>query len=88
MKAFQNPVKKAQIIHLESGRVIVTYPIAQPAQNDPHSEWEMMERAWCYAVEDGITRSESRSQFSVRIVPIEWMVKAMSSALTDGAGNV
>lgn len=88
MNTFQHPLKKAQIVDLESGRVIVTYPIEMPAHKGPSSEWEMMERAWCYAVEDGIARSESRSRFSVRIVPIDWMVKARSSAETIGSGNV
>jgi hypothetical protein len=73
------PTRKAQIVDLESGRVIVTYPIDLPAQNGPGAEWEMMERAWCYAVEDGITRSDSRGKFSVRIVPIDWMAPAVAA---------
>lgn len=70
---FRTHARKAQIVELESGRVIVTYPIDLPAQNGPHAEWEMMERAWRYAVEDGITRSDARGRFSVRIVPVDWM---------------
>jgi len=60
-------IRPPLIVDLESGRVIVNYPIDTSAQDDPHSEWEMMERAWCYAVEDGITRSDARSQFTVRM---------------------
>lgn len=82
------PARKAQIVDLASGRVIVTYPIEIPAKNGPGAEWEMMERAWCYAVEDGIASRESRGKFSVRIVPIEWMAKAVPSAANGEAGNV
>ena len=83
MNNFISNAQKAQIVDLESGRVIVTYPIELPARNDPNAEWEMMERAWRYAVEDGITRSESRGKFAVRIVPLEWMV----GTETRGAAN-
>lgn len=65
--------RKAQIVDLASGRVVVTYPIDLPAHNNPNAEWEMMERAWRYAVEDGITRHDARNMFSVRIVPIDWI---------------
>lgn len=76
--------KKAQIVDLASGRVIVTYPIDLPARNDPNAEWEMMERAWRYAVEDGITRHDARNMFSVRIVPIDWMAYAKPSVAIGG----
>jgi len=79
--------KKAQIVEMESGRVIVTYPIDLPAQNGPHAEWEMMERAWRYAVEDGITRSESRGKFAVRIVPIDWVATVGAEKVDSGQGN-
>ena len=87
MNTFQHSLKKAQIVDLASGRVIVTYPIEIPAHNSPSSEWEMMERAWCYAVEDGITRSESRGKFSVRIVPIEWMAPAPAELADTDTGS-
>jgi len=71
MSSFHSPVKQAEIVELETGRVVVTYPIDVPAQDTPQAKWEMMERAWHYAVEDGITRNDARWNFSVRIVPIE-----------------
>ncbi len=87
MNTFQHSLKKALIVDLASGRVIVTYPIDVPAQNGPGAEWEMMERAWCYAVEDGITRSDSRSQFSVRIVPNDWTSTVPSVVAGSEPGN-
>ena len=71
MNYFQSPIKQAEIVELETGRVIVTYPIDVPSQNSPQAHWEMMERAWHYAVEDGITRNDARWKFSVRIVPVD-----------------
>lgn len=60
-----------QVIEVETGRLLATYPISLGGLNYKPSEQEYFAEAWRCAVEDKLVDADRPKQYVIRLLPSE-----------------